>query len=400
MKVVICGAGIAGLALAHRVAGTGGEVVVLERATGPREQGYMIDFFGPGFDAAEKMGLLPAIQEAGYRVDEVCFVDQRGRRRAEVPYGLLRKALGGRLISLMRPDLERVLRESLPATVDLRYSTTVCSISDGPDEVVVTLDDGSLLAADVLVGADGLHSTVREQVFGPESMFVRYLGFHTAAYVFDSPEVRDAVAGRFALTDTKNKQLGLYTLRDGRVALFGVHPSSDPRLPDDTRAAVRKAYRGLGWVVPEALEKCPPPHELYYDQVAQIEMPRWSTGRVTLLGDSCCAVSLIAGQGASLAVAGAFVLADKLNTAPSVPAALADYERMWRAQVAEKQKAARDAVRWYMPRSTAAIWLRRVALRLAWLPVVNRLVGRTLAGKAASLTTESVHGTMTSALGR
>ncbi len=78
MRVIICGAGIAGLALANRIAALGGEVVVLEQAPGPRPQGYMIDFFGPGYDAAEAMGLLPAIAERAYEVEEACFFDPRG----------------------------------------------------------------------------------------------------------------------------------------------------------------------------------------------------------------------------------------------------------------------------------------------------------------------------------
>lgn len=87
MKIAICGAGMAGLALANRMRAAGGEVVLLERAPGPRAQGYMIDFFGPGFDAAEAMGLVPAIDEVAYPVEEVSLVDEHGRRRAGLPYG-------------------------------------------------------------------------------------------------------------------------------------------------------------------------------------------------------------------------------------------------------------------------------------------------------------------------
>lgn len=114
MKVVICGAGMAGLTLAKRISMLGGQVVLLERAPGPRSQGYMIDFFGPGYDAVEAMGLLPALEAVAYPIDEVSLVDEHGHRRAGVDYVRFRDAVGGRLLSVMRPDLERVLRESLP----------------------------------------------------------------------------------------------------------------------------------------------------------------------------------------------------------------------------------------------------------------------------------------------
>jgi 2-polyprenyl-6-methoxyphenol hydroxylase-like FAD-dependent oxidoreductase len=324
MKVVICGAGIAGLTLANRISALGGDVTLLERAPGPRSQGYMIDFFGPGFDAAEAMGLLPAIGELAYPVDEVSLVDEHGRRRAGVPYAQFAKAVHARLRSVMRPDLEQVLRRNLPEDVDLRFGATLVGVADRGDAVLITLD-------------------------------------------------------------TVGRQMGFYVLRDGRVAAFAVHRTPDATLPEDVRAAVRDAYRPLGWLVPEALEKCPSSEEIYYGQVAQVEVPSWRKWRVALVGDACSAVSLLAGQGASLGVAGAYLLADQLHQAPTIDRALADYQRLWRPVAEEKQKTGRGAARWFLPESALQLRIRRAALRLAWLPVINRFVGATLAGKSTAL---------------
>jgi 2-polyprenyl-6-methoxyphenol hydroxylase-like FAD-dependent oxidoreductase len=315
MKVVICGAGIAGLTLANRLCELGGDVVLVERSPGPRSQGYMIDFFGPGYDVADTMGLLPAIKDAAYPMEEASLVDECGRRRAGVRPA---QFADGPLLDVMRPDLEQVLRERLPSAVDLRFGRSPVAVTDRGDMVHLTLDDRAELHADLVVGADGLHSTVRRLVFGDESQFLRYLGFHTAAFTFYDSAIHAAVVGRFCLTDTVDRQMGFYALRDGRVAVFAVHRTPDPTLPDDTRAAMRDAYRGLGWVVPQALQHCPPSAEMYYDQVAQIVMPSWSKGRVVLVGDACYAVSLLAGQGASLGMAGAYVLADQLSRTPSI----------------------------------------------------------------------------------
>ena len=382
MRVVICGAGIAGLALANRLGTLGQEVTILERTPSPRTQGYMIDFFGPGYDAIRAMGLLPALEDVAYHVTEAILVDEYGRRRAAID--VLRFAEGD-LLSVMRPDLERVLRDNLPGSVDLHYDETVTGVTPYRDGVTITLADGSTLDADLLVGADGIHSAVRRLVFGPEASYLRYLGFHTAAYTFDAPDIHAQVDGRFCLTDTIGSQFGFYALRDGQVASFAVHRAADLALPVDSRAAIRSSYADLGWVVPEALALCPTDDQIYYDQVAQIMMPRWSAGRVVLVGDACHAVSLLAGQGASLGIAGAFVLADQLVKAPTIEAALVEYERSWRPVVEEKQKAGRSAARWFLPRSRAELLARRLLLRALQLPGLRSLLPAAIAGKPTTL---------------
>ncbi|MGK5733323.1 FAD-dependent monooxygenase [Streptomyces sp. URMC 124] len=381
MKALICGGGIAGLALARCLGDYGWEVVVLEKADGLRTQGYMIDFFGPGYTAAREMGVLPRLQELGYPVDALRYVDENGRARAGLSYERFGRAAGGRLISIMRPDLERALYESLPGKVDVRFGTGLTAITQRADGAAATLTDGTEVEADVVVGADGVHSSVRRLAYGDEERYVRRLGFHTAAFVFEDPEIHAIGRKNFLLTDTVDRQMGFYSLREGRVAAFAVHRTADPDLPDDPREVLQREYGGLGWIVPRALRACPPGDEVYYDLVAQVEVPCWSQGRVTLVGDACYAVSLLAGQGASLGMAGAYLLAEQLAEAPSVGTALRRYEERWRPVVEEKQRAARRGVRWFLPGSQAALQARRLALRAARLPGADRFLATELAGK-------------------
>jgi 2-polyprenyl-6-methoxyphenol hydroxylase-like FAD-dependent oxidoreductase len=371
MRALICGAGIAGLALAHRLHHHGWEVHIVDHAPGPREQGYMIDFFGPGYEAVTAMGLLPDLRRFASPVESFRYIDARGRTTVTVDYTLFAKALDGEVASIMRPALERMLRASLSDRVEIRYGTTIDRIDDDRAE----LSDGTVVRADVIVGADGIHSRVRSLAFGPQPGCFRYLGMHTGAYVFRDPEVFEQVRGQFVLTETLNRQIGLYGLDEGRIAVFAVHRTEDARLPEDPREALRRVYAGMGELADRALAHCPPPEAVYYDQVAQIDAPRWTDGRVALVGDAAYAVSLLAGQGASLGVAGAYVLAERLHAGASVREGLADYERRWRPVAAAVQQAARSRVtEWFLPASTGKLLLRRWGFKAMRLPGLEKIL--------------------------
>jgi 2-polyprenyl-6-methoxyphenol hydroxylase-like FAD-dependent oxidoreductase len=133
--------------------------------------------------------------------------------------------------------------------------------------------------------------------------------------------------------------------------------------------------------VPDVLAHCPSSSALHYDQVAQIDMPQWSTGYVALVGDACQAVSLLAGQGASLAVAGGYLLAEEIADTSDVPAALRHYHARLAPAVAAKQAAGRRTAEWFLPSTASRLLLRRLALRAIRLPGLNRAMSsRLIAG--------------------
>jgi 2-polyprenyl-6-methoxyphenol hydroxylase-like FAD-dependent oxidoreductase len=384
MKAIVCGAGIAGLTVARELANAGWEITLLEASRGRREEGYMIDFFGPGFDAAEAIGLLPRLRELAYDIGKVNFVDETGRARS-VDYDLVAAAQGGKFLSLMRPDLELALFDSMPDSVTTRFGAVVMGFGEDGAGVEVTTADGQHERGDILIGADGIHSRIRQSLFGDEYQFLRQLGFHTFAYIFDDTELFDRLGSSWLLTDSLNRMMGLYGLRDGRVAAFGTHRVEPPDVPIDTRAEVRKAYAGLGELTDRALERCPEPSNLYYDQVAQVELPKWSSERVVLVGDACQAVSLLAGQGASLAVAGGKLLAEHIVAAGTSGFGFSAYEAEWNPVVRSKQAAGRRAAASFVPTDRFALLVRRVAFRMLQWPITSRLVAsRIIGGKRAA----------------
>jgi len=128
MRVIICGAGIAGLTLGLRLGTAGWRVVIVEAAAALRDQGYMIDFFGPGYDTARELGLIPRLQEVSYRIPQIVWINADGRQVAALHYARVAQALDGRLITLMRGDLAQILFNALPACVDVRFAQRIVDI--------------------------------------------------------------------------------------------------------------------------------------------------------------------------------------------------------------------------------------------------------------------------------
>ena len=384
MKAVICGAGIAGLTTALCLRRLGHEVLVVEKAPGLRGEGYMIDFFGPGFDACERLGLLPDLERIHYLIANVSFADAQGRVRLSLPYPVMRKRLfGDRHFNFMRGELERVLFDKQPTTAPIRFGTSVESIEEHETHARVRLSDGAALECDVLIGADGLHSRVRSLAFGDERQFLRFLGFYTAAYILQGA-VPGTRTDEFRIMTVPGKQAGVYPIRGGRTATYYVQ-RADRSIEDFSRRSaeqeLRRVYGNLGWVVPELLDRMQAAEDVYFDSVSQIVMPSWRKGRVVLVGDAAWCVSLLAGQGASMAVGGGYVLAEELNKSPGdVVAALARYEDRLRSAVDKKQASGRSIARWFVPNSQFGLMLRDVFLRASVWPGLSWFVRRQFSG--------------------
>jgi 2-polyprenyl-6-methoxyphenol hydroxylase-like FAD-dependent oxidoreductase len=386
MKVLIVGAGIAGLTLALCLRREGHAAVLLERAPRLRGEGYMIDFFGSGYDAAERLALLPELEKVHYPIESLAFLGEHREERVRVPYARMRALLGGRHFNFMRGDLERVLWLALGGTqAPVRFGTTLDSFEDGDEHVDVTLTGGQRERFDLVVGADGVRSRTRTLLFG-EGPFVRDLGYHTAAYVFDDPELREELGSRFLTLSAPGRQVGAYPIRGGRVATFWIHRSAAP--VDDASATaaldeLRAVYGSLGWLVPRLLDGAKAAPSVYFDTVSQVVVPKWSRGRVALVGDACQCVSLVAGQGASMAMAGAYVLAEELAAHGSdVATALTRYEDRLAPAIAKKQRAGRSLARWFVPESGLRMGLRDLALRASSSSLGAWLLRRQIAGES------------------
>ncbi|MFE7603601.1 FAD-dependent oxidoreductase [Brachybacterium paraconglomeratum] len=386
MDVTVIGGGIAGLALAHQLA-PDHDVTVLEASPGPRGGGYMIDFFGPGFVAAERMGIIDELRARGHVYEGVRYGTPDGAESGRIDVGPLAAALGGRYFSILRPEVELGLLAVLPRSVDLRYGARAVAVRDiglqgggSPRGAVVELADGTTLASDLVVACDGVRSPVRERV-APGHGEIVPMGYRVASYLYPDPELAAELGERMLMTDTVGRVGWAYTAVDGRVgAMFAERTdaaSTERPVPD--RERLQRDFAGLHPQVDRALANAP--ESFYDDLAAQAIAPRWSRGRVALAGDAAHAPSLLAGQGTSLAIAGAEALARSLRAAgPHVEVGLVEYERRWRPTVEQVQLAGRRSASFFAPANRVQLRIQQIARRAVTLPGASLFAARSVLG--------------------
>lgn len=376
-SAVIVGAGIAGLATALRLGRDGWHTVVVERAPARRSSGYMVNLIGQGYDAAERLGLIPALSRHDLGLFTTVLVHADGRPKFTVPSAIAEAALGKRAMSVFRGDLESTLYEAVRDRTEIRFGTTVTGIEQAADEIRVVLSDGTIHHADLLVGADGVNSATRTAVFGDG--FRLDLPYVVGAFPLKHPVVGvpDSSATTFI---GPGRTAALVSLGPDRSSAFFTYRCADPvaelrRGPFDALSA---AFGDLGGGVPDAISQLEvEPANAYFDAVSQVVMPRWSTGRTVVLGDAAWCVTLFAGHGAALALAGADQLgAALLRHGDDIPAALAEWEAGLRPEASKRQALARRGMLQYAPPSKFHVWISDLTIRAITLPGVRGLVRR------------------------
>lgn len=377
-SVLIVGGGIAGPTLAFWLLRHGFAPTIVERSRQPQKEGYVIDFWGLGYDIVERMGLLPQVLKAGYQLNEMRFVDRAGRRKAALDVDLFRAATEGRYTSLPRGALSAILHEAIAGRASIRWGDSATSLIQQGDGVLVGFESGSSELFDIVVGADGLHSVVREQIFGKAAQFEKYLGYRVAAFETVGYRKRDETA--YVNFGTPGLQVGRLALRDDRTMFLMVAAEAEPgegRLGlRATKDYLHARFGNMGWELPDILAAADASAEIYLDRVSQIRMRRWYRGYVALLGDAAYAPSLLAGQGSALAVVGAYVLAGEMSRGIAPEGAFDRYQDLLQRFIVEKQDAAMKLAGSFVPQTQIGLWLRNAAMQVLAVPGFGKFAMR------------------------
>lgn len=377
MRILISGAGIAGPTLAYWLLRHGFTPTLVECASHLRSAGYLIDFWGAGFEVASRMHLLPEIRRAGYAIEEVRVVDERGHKVCGFRADAVATALRSGLVSLPRGDLAAAIHGTISDRAETLFGDSIHDLEQTDRAVTVRFQRHGTRTFDLVIGADGLHSRVRWLAFGPESRFERYLGMKVAAFTTVGYRPRDELV--YVMYSEVGQQVSRFAMRNDRTLFLFIFRDQDPLIPetaDDQKTVLRARFGDRGWECTRILHALDAADDLYFDRVSQVELntESWSRGRVTLVGDAASCVSLLGGQGAALAMTAAYVLAGELRRAGGEHRrAFDEYERVFRPLVRRKQMAARRFAGTFAPQSATALWLRNQVFRLLSIPLVAKM---------------------------
>jgi len=379
VNALISGVGIAGATLAFWLHKYGIEPTLVELAPALRSSGYVIDFWGLGYDIAEKMGLLPDITRIGYHTQELRIVDEDGRRLSGFGVQLFRELTGGRYVTIGRGDLSKLICDQISGSCEIVFGDSIAGLRETGGEVHVQFEHGAERRFDLVIGADGLHSRVRKLVFGPQDRYEKDLGYRVAAFETTGYRRRDELV--YIVHSAPGRQVGRLALHDGQTLFLFIFASgSEPEAHRVAaqKAMLRKAFQGDGWELPRILTALDTCDDLYFDRVSQIRMAAWSRGRIALVGDAAFCVSLLAGQGSALAMTAAYVLAGELATLQHQPQeAFRRYEERLRPFIDRKQRAAERFASAFVPRTQLGIFFRNQVMKSFRIPAVARIaIGR------------------------
>jgi len=371
-SVLISGAGIAGPALAFWLNAAGFKTTIVEKAPGVRAGGYVIDFWGLGYDIAERMGLADELGRVGYSMRELRIVNARGERVAGFGTRVFRELTGGRFVTLARSDLSRLLFETVKGETEVLFGDEIAGLEQRTDCVAVRFGRAGARSFDLVVGADGLHSNVRRLAFGPQHEFEKDLGYVVAA--FEARNYRPRDEDVYVIYSAPGRMLARLAERDDRTLFLFVFAQNSEPMPATLelaaeRAMLRRRYGAGEWECRQILDRLDDAQDLYFDRVAQIKMPTWSRGRVALIGDAAFCVSLMAGQGSALSIAAAYVLAGELARAGGRhDEAFANYESLLSPFIARKQKGAERFSAAFAPKTRLGLILRNQVIKACAIP--------------------------------
>lgn len=313
-SILVVGASIAGPAVCYWLKKYGFEPTLIERNDGLRKGGYAIDVRGIAVDVAKQMGIYDELCRQRTTLEYGAYVDENGK----VLYKEEGEKFGFRQneeVEVVRGDFVDILMKTIPE-VPCHFSQSIAGIEQHEDNATVHFKDGSSKQYDLVIAADGLHSSTRRDVFANE-FTLNDLGCYIS--VFSIPNYLKLDHSE-RLYEKGQKLVYVNSDKDTSMAHAGFmfrsnHQLNNIRDEKEQRVFLTDTFSDFGWESNKLLELLKDSDDLYFDSITQVKMASWTKGRVALLGDAGYCASPLSGQGSSLALVGAYILAGELHLA-------------------------------------------------------------------------------------
>lgn len=383
---VISGAGIAGPALAHQLAARGWQTTVIERFPERRDEGQNIDVRGAAREVARRMGIESDLRAANTGEIGMRFLHADGSPAASFPLNASDENDGPTAeLEILRGELSRILIAHSRNSTDYRFGTQIADLTDHGDHVAVALHDGTVIDADLVVIAEGLRSRSRRHVTSAD---LNDLGMYFAYATIPRHDGDDQWWNWQHAPGSRAVHLrpdNLGTIRAILTFISDVRGLED-LAPADQIAILGKTFADVGGAAPRVLAELHDGAPLYFSAVGQVRAPAWSKGRITLLGDAAFCAATFGGNGTSLALIGAYVLAGELSRTDDHRAGLSRYEEFMRSIVDATPLVRTSVLRRANPRTRAGIRALHTGARVIASPagrVAMNVLGRRLVNLSA-----------------
>ncbi len=382
-RILITGASVAGNIVAWWLGRAGFDVTVVERNPGFRDGGQNIDVRGPGREVLRRMGLEQTALEQGTGEVGTAWVDGDGKVAAQFLTGDTSADGPTAEMEILRGDLARILYEPAREHAAYRFDDSIARVDQDDDGATVTFASGIAELYDAVIVAEGVGSKTRELVF-PGDNEPRWMDL-TIAYFTIPRRADDDRLWRW-YNAPGGRSLSLRPDRHGTTrAMLSVQQPPDGEQDWNVagqKAWLRERFADAGWQSDRVLAGMETTDDFYFDVLRQVRMPRWSKGRVVLTGDAAWCATPIAGYGTTLAVTGAYVLAQELIRSADIASALTAYEQAMRPMVEDAQGVPSIAPRLANPHSRLGIRVLHGVLRAASHPAVRGVAGTLFGGRS------------------
>ena len=328
LKILVSGASIAGLTSAYWLNKKGFEVTIVEKASKIRGGGYPIDVRGSAINIVKMMGIYEELKAQNLNNMKFKILDNDNSVISQFTDATMK---ANEDIEIPRGDLTTALYKCVEENdINLIFNDSIKTMNHLDNGVEIELESGKQGSYDLVVGADGIHSNTRKLTFGEESQFTNYLGHCFTGFTVENyldmykEGMIYSEPGRTAIMyATKNKE----SVHAFLIFSDEEEPSVNHRDIDGHKKLVKDKFKDVGGIAPYLLETLEQNEDIYFDTTTQIIMDQWAKNRAVLVGDAAHAPSFLTGQGSSLAMIGAYILADELEKNNSIKDAFIAYEK-------------------------------------------------------------------------